>query len=273
MLSNHLLLIQQSLSIATGADISIAQKKLKGRDFIELWFSAINKANGPVIELSPTGTRRHNVKLRFGSFSKGIIEQIKEADAESRQLAMLLISQLESKFGVSFSAGMTPENWSIEDRKFSLEIERKGIDEYLSESEITQTCKNIITPLLGALAELIGYEEMPIDMAMNDSEQEEGASYLSRVARRERNPRNRLLCIQIHGDFCNICGFIPSSHYPSLGSIIEVHHIEPLAELKRPKIYDPAKDLIPLCPNCHRAIHKRRPPYMPDELRGLLNES
>ena len=272
MLSNHLLLIQQSLSIATGADISIAQKKLKGRDFIELWFSALDKVNGPIIELSPTGTRRHNVKLRFGSFSKKIIEQIKEANTESAQLAMLLINQLQDEFGISFSAGMTPENWSIEDRKFSLEIERKGIDDYLSESEITKTCKNIITPVLGALAELIGYEEMPTDLVVNDSEQEEGASYHITVARRERNPRNRLLCIQIHGDFCNICGFISSSHYPSLGSIVEVHHIEQLSELRRPKKYDPAKDLIPLCPNCHRAIHKRRPPYTPDELRGFLNE-
>jgi len=273
MLSNHLLLIQHSLSIATGAGISIAQKKLNGRDFIELWFSEIDKANGPIIELSPTGTRRHNVKLRFGSFANKIIEQIKETDTESGQLARLLMNQLETQFGVSFSAGMTAENWSIEDRKFTLEIERKGIDDYLSEIEITETCKNIITPVLGVLAELIGYEELSTDVAINGSGHEEGASYLSKVTRRERNPRNRLLCIQIHGDFCNICGFIPSSHYFFLGSIIEVHHIEQLAELEHPKIYDPAKDLIPLCPNCHRAIHKRIPPYTPDELRGFLNES
>ena len=103
--------------------------------------------------------------------------------------------------------------------------------------------------------------------------QEEGGSYLSTVARRERNPRNRLLCLQIHGDLCKVCGFNSSQFFPSLESIIEVHHIEQLAELDHPKIYDPAKDLIPLCPNCHRAIHKKRPPYLPDELRDLLNES
>ncbi len=273
MLSYHLDLIQQSLSFATGADIKFAQKKRNGRDVIEIWFGEIDKVNGPIVELSPTGTRRHNVKLRFGSFSNTIVAQIKEADAESIQLARLLIDQLDNQFGVSFSAGMTPENWSIEDSRFSLEIERKGIDDYLSESEITKTCENIITPVLGALAELIGYKELPTDVVINNSEQEEGASYLSTVARRERNPRNRLLCIQIHGDVCNICGFNPFSHYFSLGSIIEVHHIEQLADLKYPRTYDPAKDLIPLCPNCHRAIHKRRPPYMPDELRGFLNES
>lgn len=271
MLSYHLDLIQQSLSFATGADIKFAQKKRNGRDFIEIWFGEIDKVNGPIIELSPTGTRRHNIKLRFGSFSNKIIAQMKEADTESVQLARLLIGQLDNQFGVSFSAGMTQEDWSIEDSKFSLEIERKGISSYLSEREITETCNKIISPVLGALAELIGYEELPAHLATGGSDQEEGAKYLSIVVRRERNPRNRLLCIEIHGDECNICGFISTSQYPSLASVIEVHHIEQLSELDNPKIYDPMIDLIPLCPNCHRAIHKKRPPYMPDELGELLN--
>ena len=31
--------------------------------------------------------------------------------------------------------------------------------------------------------------------------------------------------------------------------------------------YDPATDLIPLCPNCHRAVHTRRPvPWTPANL-------
>jgi 5-methylcytosine-specific restriction protein A len=271
MLSYHLDLIQRSLSFATGADIKFAQKKRKGRDFIEIWFGEIDKVNGPIIELSPTGTRRHNIKLRFGSFSNKIIEQMKEADTESVQLARLLIDQLDNQFGVSFSSGMTLGNWSIEDRKFSLEVERKGIDDYLSEREIKDTCKNIITPVLGALAELIGYEEVSADALVSGSNEEEGAKYLSTIVRRERNPRNRLLCLQVHGDKCNVCGFTSAEQYSSLGSVIEVHHIEQLAELEKPKIYDPTEDLIPLCPNCHRAIHKKRPPYTPDELRGLLN--
>ena len=273
MFSHHADIIRQSLSNATGADVTIAQKKLKGRDFIELWFSQIDKVNGPIVELSPAGTRRHNITLIFGSFSNKLVAQIKEADAESLQLARLLVGQLDNQFGVSFPAGMTLENWLIEDRAFRLEIERKGIDNYLSEKEIKETCKSIITPVLGALAELIGYEEMSPNTVTGHSVKEEGAEYLSVVARRERNPRNRLLCLQIHGDICNVCSFMPSNHYLSLGSIIEVHHIEQLAELEQPKIYDATTDLIPLCPNCHRAIHKKRPPYTPDELRSLLNET
>ena len=272
MLSHHINVIQQSLSSAIGADITISQKKVRGRDLVELWFSDLDRVNGPIIELSPTGTRRHHIALRFGSFSSQIINQIKSANEESLELARSLISLLNNQFGVRLPLGMTTENWRISDIQFSLEIERIGIDEYLTEGAIVETCNNVITPILGALAELIGYENKAPREAESEVLLTEGEKYLSIVARRERNPRNRLLCLQIHGDICSVCGLMPSRQYPSFMSIMEVHHIEALAELVEPKIYDPAKDLVPLCPNCHRAIHTKRPPYMPDELRGLMSE-
>jgi 5-methylcytosine-specific restriction protein A len=273
MLRHNLLLIKQSLSFAVGADIEISQKKVKGRDFIEIWFSQLDKVGGPIIELSPTGTRRHNVKLRFGSFSQTVIDIIKETDFERMQLARLLISQIDKQFGVTFSTEVDQDNWLIEDGKFGFEVERKGIVDYFSDREITETCNKIIVPVLGALAELIGYEELPDTQPIEYSPKEEGGEYFSTVLRRERNPRNRLLCLEIHGDRCSLCGFTSNNHYPSLGSIIEVHHIEQLSEIQRPRIYNPVTDLIPLCPNCHRAIHKKRPPFTPSELRELYNEN
>jgi 5-methylcytosine-specific restriction protein A len=49
-----------------------------------------------------------------------------------------------------------------------------------------------------------------------------------------------------------------------------VHHLEPVASLDVPRVYNPATDLIPLCPNCHRAVHSRAPvPYQPEELKRL----
>ena len=100
----------------------------------------------------------------------------------------------------------------------------------------------------------------------------EGGVLLAIVKRRERNPRNRLLCIRLHGERCACCGLEPRSVYGDAGSIIEVHHIEPLSLLGAPRLYDPAKDLAPLCPNCHRALHTRRPvPMALTELRSILN--
>ena len=51
---------------------------------------------------------------------------------------------------------------------------------------------------------------------------------------------------------------------------IEVHHIEPLSELRDAKVYNPITDLIPICPNCHEAIHSEKPALTPDQLRGRL---
>ena len=79
-------------------------------------------------------------------------------------------------------------------------------------------------------------------------------------------------CLSIHGEICSVCGLNPKSVYGEvINSIIEVHHIEPLSEVAEARAYNPRTDLIPLCPNCHRAIHKRRPAYKPEELKGMLN--
>jgi 5-methylcytosine-specific restriction protein A len=62
--------------------------------------------------------------------------------------------------------------------------------------------------------------------------------------------------------------------YGELGrEFIHVHHITPLSELGGPAPVDPAKDLVPLCPNCHAIVHRRRPPYTLDELRKALGRS
>ncbi len=99
----------------------------------------------------------------------------------------------------------------------------------------------------------------------------EGAISRSVVNRRERNPRNRLLCIRIHGEVCTVCGLDPRVLYGDAGTIIEVHHLEPLALLVKPKPYDPCTDLVPLCPSCHRAVHTRRPiPLSIEELKALM---
>ena len=90
------------------------------------------------------------------------------------------------------------------------------------------------------------------------------------VKKRERSRRNRLLCLAIHGHRCCVCGTIPEDKYPGLTGIIEVHHIEPVSTLLAPKIYDPRTDLIPLCPTCHRAIHRKFPAMPPDELRAIM---
>lgn len=75
----------------------------------------------------------------------------------------------------------------------------------------------------------------------------------------ERNPRNRLLAIKEHGVICKACGFDFEAVYGERGKeYIEIHHIQQLSGLEEPAEINPSTDLIPLCSNCHRMIHRKK---------------
>jgi hypothetical protein len=80
----------------------------------------------------------------------------------------------------------------------------------------------------------------------------------------ERDPRNRRLCIEAHGEHCFICGKdggwmdddmrLNSKGLPS--AWLHCHHIEPLGE-SAPRNTDPEKDMVPMCAECHTMMHLR----------------
>jgi 5-methylcytosine-specific restriction enzyme A len=77
--------------------------------------------------------------------------------------------------------------------------------------------------------------------------------------RYERDPANRKKAIELHGTKCAACGFDFEGHYGSRGKgFIEVHHTQPLSEVGKEKVIDPQSDLVPVCSNCHRMIHRRK---------------
>lgn len=90
--------------------------------------------------------------------------------------------------------------------------------------------------------------------------------------RYERNGTAREACLAAHGTTCAICGFDFAKTYgPDFAGIIQVHHIVPLHERAGEHVVDPVRDLIPVCPNCHVALHsKPGGTYLPDELRELM---
>ncbi len=56
--------------------------------------------------------------------------------------------------------------------------------------------------------------------------------------------------------FCELCGLDPKKIYNELGeTLLEVHHIVPLNKLSK-EVLTKISDLLLVCPNCHRAIHK-----------------
>jgi hypothetical protein len=108
---------------------------------------------------------------------------------------------------------------------------------------------------------------------------EEGRGTAILVNRYERKVENREACIRANGTKCVVCGFYFPSFYGSIGfgangkGYIHIHHLTTLGSLKGKALrFDPAKDMLPVCPNCHEMLHRSDPPYTPDQLRAIIAE-
>lgn len=86
----------------------------------------------------------------------------------------------------------------------------------------------------------------------------DGIRKLTTHIRYERNPKNREAAIKLQGHKCKICGFDFDEVYGSelAREFIEVHHIRQVSEGEM--VIDPAKDLIVVCSNCHRMLHRKK---------------
>ncbi|CAN7400512.1 HNH endonuclease [Bosea sp. LjRoot237] len=269
MLAAKQSLILREVEEGTGAAIGLEEDRSGMQIGLRLWFADLPRSHSPIVTLRPAGLRRFRATLTFGNFAADTVRQMSRADAEEVQLARALVSSVAGDATVRFGGGQLLDDWRIHDGSFSLIAEKRDIAERFEDDALAATCRELVIPLLAAMAELYGYD--PVEEPVVLAGEIEGSLSVSLIRRRERNPRNRLLALRIHGELCKVCGFDPARQYPNLRSIIEVHHIQPLSSLSEPRAYDPSEDLIPLCPNCHRAAHTRRPlPWSPAELRAML---
>ncbi|MEN0642304.1 HNH endonuclease [Alkalicoccobacillus gibsonii] len=97
--------------------------------------------------------------------------------------------------------------------------------------------------------------------SINEEEDEfysDGAIQIYTLTRYERKSVNRLAAIEHHGLRCKVCDLNFEEEYGELGSgFIEVHHVEQLSERKSASKINPKDDLITVCSNCHRMLHRR----------------
>lgn len=87
----------------------------------------------------------------------------------------------------------------------------------------------------------------------------------------ERNPRLRAEALRQHGTRCAACGFDFGEKYGRLGEgYIEIHHLFPVSEYGGERKVNPITDLVPLCSNCHRMIHKPETALSIEELKWII---
>ncbi len=72
---------------------------------------------------------------------------------------------------------------------------------------------------------------------------------------------------------CFVCGFSFSQRYGKHGEhFIEAHHLIPISELTE-ETEIRVEDIVLVCSNCHKMIHRFRPWLAIDELKTILNLS
>ena len=93
--------------------------------------------------------------------------------------------------------------------------------------------------------------------------------------RRERNPRlieaAKRRASQRNPELpCEVCGFSFLEAYGTAGAdYIEAHHTLPVSQLRK-EASTRVEDIVLVCSNCHRMLHRRRPWLTADRLKRLL---
>ncbi len=114
-----------------------------------------------------------------------------------------------------------------------------------------------------------------VDLTEDDIEFPEGKEILRKHILKERNPKLVFEAKKAFKDkngklFCEVCNFFFEDKYGKVGEdFIEAHHIKPISEMtehEKTKI----TDLVMVCSNCHRMLHRKRPWITKERLRSLL---
>ncbi len=104
----------------------------------------------------------------------------------------------------------------------------------------------------------------------------EGGATQVLTTRHERSKDARQACIEHHGCVCHVCKFDFGRFYGFRArGFIEVHHLRPISQENKKEQIDPKRDLIPLCPNCHRVAHMRgtkEEPISIKQLRAMVKQ-
>lgn len=157
-----------------------------------------------------------------------------------------------------------PDEWPVESwDKIQLKVTKVPFETTEGEDygDLVLRYSHLMLGMILSLSDIVPLDETSIGY-------KEGAEQRILSKRYERNKLNRELCLLNKGYKCSICGFDFEESYGTIGRhFIHVHHVIPVSQIGADYIIDPIKDLIPVCPNCHAMLHRKDPPYLPEELK------
>ena len=137
-----------------------------------------------------------------------------------------------------------------------------------------------LSKLAAQIAMFMASTEVKDSLPALEADEEEGneGQLLSRVHRYRERDRTLVkkakdkFTVEHGRIFCQACGFDFEKTYGSRGSdFIECHHTKPVSELEtngKTKV----SDLVLLCSNCHRIVHRRKPWLTFAELQAQIKQ-
>lgn len=132
---------------------------------------------------------------------------------------------------------------------------------------------------LESLTNAIGKNQTKMEVFDEDILVVEGANKYTLSKQIKRSSKLRKSAIEYYMDMrgnisCDICSFDFEDTYgdPAKG-YIEMHHIKPIYMYAggsvRQTIDNAIQNLLPVCANCHRVIHRTRPPYEVEDVKDF----
>ncbi len=167
-----------------------------------------------------------------------------------------------------------PKSWKA--------IVRGSIETYSSDSEKYDKKNDLFYSVDGIGKGIWGLnsyqsDKVNVDLTEDDIEFPEGKKKLRQHILRETNPKLIRLAKQnfiakYSKLYCEICGFDFNEKYGEIGNnFIEGHHIKAVSELKlneKTKV----SDIVMVCSNCHRMLHRKRPWISKNDLKKLIQK-
>jgi 5-methylcytosine-specific restriction protein A len=225
--------------------------------------------------------RQRKLRVEFvpGTFAAPLVEAMGEVDEQGRALWAAQADQLTQAGcliavevnGVALDP-LVPKSWPTGWRFLALSLSRNlvAIDREDLDAGLLPA-NEWIASFSALLVSLLPIEPQKVG---DFSGEDEGDIQFGTHRRYERSARNRAAAIALHGYDCRGCGTNLERVYGDIGrEFVEIHHLTPLSELNGPVVVDPKHDLVPLCPTCHRMVHRRRPPYSMAELHNALRRA
>jgi 5-methylcytosine-specific restriction enzyme A len=186
-------------------------------------------------------------------------------------LIVLLIGKLTSfpweTFRTSFAY---QENWRLAGMTYRLTHERIALSQFPTESDVIRA---IIGPIEPTETSDAIFADV-LDQVKLLQETLEGRKSLREHLIRERDAglirkfKNGLRSYK-----CFICNFDFEENYRTIGkAFIEAHHVSPIGSRDEESVTR-VNDLIAVCSNCHRMLHRQSPPFTSAQIAEALTQS